>query len=61
MSQGAPDRPISRESLREVRRPIGEARGLPNAAYTSAGHFRRERDAVLGRTWAGLAFSDTVP
>ena len=61
MFQAAPDRPISRESLREVRRPIGEARGLPNAAYTSADHFRRERDAVLGRTWVGLAFSDTVP
>jgi choline monooxygenase len=61
MFQAAPDPPISREGLREVCRPIGEARGLPNAAYTSADHFRRERDVVLGRTWAGLAFSDAVP
>ncbi|HTV95877.1 MAG TPA: SRPBCC family protein [Steroidobacteraceae bacterium] len=61
MPQPVPDGPISPERLREVRRPIREARGLPNVAYTSEDHFRHERDAVLGRSWAGLAFVDSIP
>ncbi|HEX4151661.1 MAG TPA: SRPBCC family protein [Steroidobacteraceae bacterium] len=52
---------IGRERLNRVLRPIGEASGLPNAAYVDAGHFRRERDEVIGRTWAGLAFADSLP
>ena len=52
--------PLSLESLQRVLLPIGEARGLPNAAYTSVEHFRRERDAVIGRTWAGCAFTDAL-
>ena len=53
--------PISVERLRRVLCPIAEASGLPNAAYTSAEHFRYERDAVIGRTWAGLTFTDAIP
>jgi choline monooxygenase len=53
--------PISLERLERVLLPIGEAAGLPNAAYVDDEHFRRERDQVLGRTWAGLAFSDVLP
>jgi choline monooxygenase len=52
---------ISRERLRQVLRPIGEAAGLPNIAYTSADYFIYERDAVMGRTWAGLAFTSSIP
>jgi len=53
--------PIGVERLRHVVRPIGEASGLPNVAYTNDAYFRYERDAVLGRTWAGIAFTDTIP
>jgi choline monooxygenase len=55
------DPPISPERLQRVLLPIGAARGLPNAAYTSSEHFRHERDAVIGRTWAGCAFTDAIP
>jgi choline monooxygenase len=52
---------VSREALRRVLRPIGEAGGLPNAAYISAEHFKLERDTLIGRTWAACAFTDTIP
>ena len=53
--------PISIERLERVLAPIEQASGLPNAAYTREDHFREERDAVFGRTWAGLAFVDDIP
>jgi choline monooxygenase len=49
------------ERLEQVQRPIGEATGLPNAAYTTETFFRHDRDAVIARTWAGIAFTDTIP
>ena len=52
---------ISVDRLQSVLQPIGAASGLPNAAYVDPEHFRRERDDVLGRTWAALAFSDSLP
>lgn len=55
------DSAVSPGQLRRVLRPIGEASGLPNAAYTSAEHFTRERDALIGRTWAACAFTDSIP
>ena len=60
MSATGESPPISDERLRKVLRPIAEATGLPNVAYTSDAYFRYERDAVLGRTWAGIAFTDTI-
>ena len=53
--------PISLERLNRVLLPIGEASGLPNAAYVDEGYFHYERDQVIGRTWAGLAFADAIP
>jgi choline monooxygenase len=53
--------PLSPDSLQRVLRPIGEACGLPNAAYVDPGHFVHERDQVIGRTWAALAFEDVLP
>ena len=53
--------PITLERLAQVLRPIGAATGLPNVAYTGEAYFRHERDAVIGRTWAGIAFTDTIP
>lgn len=52
---------LDRASLERVLRPIAAASGLPNEAYTGGAHFRRERDAVIGRTWAGLTFVDSIP
>jgi choline monooxygenase len=51
---------ISAESLRRVLLPIEHARGLPNAAYTSMEHFRRERELVMSRSWAACAFTDAI-
>ncbi len=53
--------PIGLDRLNRVLLPIAEACGLPNAAYVDEDHFRLERAAVLGRTWAGLAFADSIP
>lgn len=53
--------PFSVERLQRVLLPIAEAAGLPNGAYTDADYFRYERDEVLGRTWVGIAFTDTIP
>jgi choline monooxygenase len=61
MSQHETDDPISRERLRQVLLPIGQATGLPNAVYTSQEYFFRERDAIMGRTWVGLSFTDAIP
>lgn len=51
----------SLERLAQVQRPIADATGLPNVTYTSPAYFRHERDAVLARTWAGIAFTDAIP
>jgi choline monooxygenase len=53
--------PISLDRLNQVLRPIAEASGLPNAAYVDANYFAHERDHVIGCTWAGLAFADSIP
>ena len=60
---GAPpgDVPLPAEALAAVRRPIAEATGLPNAAYTDEAVFALERDAVLGRHWTALLFVDSLP
>lgn len=48
-------------SLDTVMRPVGEASGLPNRHYVDTETYERERDRVLFRDWAGLAFSSDVP
>lgn len=52
---------VTLERLTQVQRPIGEATGLPNLAYTSEAYFRHERDAVIGSTWAAITFTDSIP
>ena len=49
------------ESLARVGRPIAEASGLPNEAYTSEAFARFERDSVLGRTWTAIGVGRHVP
>lgn len=52
---------MSPERLRQVLRPIAAATGLPNASYVDDGCFRLEREAVMGHSWAGIAFTDSIP
>ncbi|MEM0934857.1 MAG: aromatic ring-hydroxylating dioxygenase subunit alpha [Pseudomonadota bacterium] len=47
--------------LDAVLRPLGEARGLPNAHYTDATVFAEESTALLAETWAGCAVAAQVP
>ena len=49
------------EALARVERPIAEATGLPNEAYTSAAFAAYERDRVLGRTWTAIGVGRQVP
>lgn len=44
-----------------VRRPLGQARGLPNAVYTDADYHRHEMARVLHGGWACLASAGEVP
>ncbi len=47
--------------LANVRRPVAEANGLPNAHYIDAGIFAEEREALMFGQWAGLAVAADVP
>ena len=47
--------------LSDVRRPIAQANGLPNAHYTDNAVFAEEGQALLAREWAGLAVASDVP
>ncbi|MDX2485640.1 MAG: aromatic ring-hydroxylating dioxygenase subunit alpha [Pseudodonghicola sp.] len=47
--------------LSDVRRPIDQAHGLPNAHYTDDTLFSEESTALLARQWAGLAVAAEVP
>jgi choline monooxygenase len=49
------------EALATIDRPHGEARGLPNEAYTDPGFARLERDHVLVRTWTCIGVGHDVP
>jgi len=49
------------ESLDDVLRATNEARGLLNDSYTTDEYFRCDRDAVIGKTWAGIAFGSELP
>ncbi|MDF3413540.1 aromatic ring-hydroxylating dioxygenase subunit alpha [Sulfitobacter sp. M57] len=51
--------PVS--DLSNVRRPISQANGLPNAHYTDPAVFNEERQAVLFDSWAGLGVGADVP
>ena len=52
---------VGSEALDRVGRPIAEAAGMPNAAYTREEAFIFEREHVFGTTWAAAAFADEVP
>jgi choline monooxygenase len=50
-----------RLALQEVLKPIDEASGLPNDAYTSKGFAAIERDQVLAKTWTCIGVGAWVP
>jgi phenylpropionate dioxygenase-like ring-hydroxylating dioxygenase large terminal subunit len=47
--------------LANVRRPVAEANGLPNAHYVDPVVFDEEKQALLFSQWAGLAVAADVP
>ncbi|MEQ9643365.1 MAG: SRPBCC family protein [Alphaproteobacteria bacterium] len=49
------------EAADRVLRPIAEASGLPNEAYTGDAYAIYERDAVLARTWTCIGMAAQVP
>lgn len=51
----------SPEDCDAVLRPTGEARGLPNEAYTSGVHWAAERDRLITRTWTCIGFAGDLP
>lgn len=51
---------ISLDQLKKVMKPIAQATGLPNVAYTDQNHFEYERDQVVAKSWAALVFTDVV-
>ena len=55
-----PDRAIA-ELVAAVERPIGEARGLANCAYTSEALFRLELERIFAPSWACLGHACDVP
>ena len=50
----------TRDRLEQVRAPIGEAKGLPNAFYTDAEVFEAEKSALFADTWACIGFAKDV-
>ncbi|MGC1496727.1 MAG: aromatic ring-hydroxylating dioxygenase subunit alpha [Sulfitobacter sp.] len=52
---------LSPTDLSNVRRPIAEANGLPNAHYIDPNVFDEEKNAVLFANWSGLAVASDVP
>lgn len=51
---------INPEQLAAVMKPIAEASGMPNPAYTSEEAFRFERDHLFAAHWAAIAFADSL-
>lgn len=56
-----PTHPASHTDLSNVRRPVAQANGLPNAHYIDPQTFEEEKHAVLFDNWAGLAAAADVP
>ena len=52
---------LGKEAIAAVRRPIGQARGLPAIAYHSEEFFRLEQQKLFRRTWMGVGFTCDVP
>ena len=49
---------ISLDDLESSHRPIEQARGMPNPAYTDAAFFVFERDNIMAKNWTAIGFVD---
>ncbi len=49
------------DSLASVLTEVNNAKGLPNAHYTSPDMFEEEKRAVLFKNWSGIGFGKDVP
>ena len=49
------------EAFAAVKRPIGEASGLPSHAYTSPDFFNYEKSALFARTWTCIGTGASLP
>ncbi len=49
------------EVLAGIDRPIEQAKGLPNVAYTGPDFALQERDGVLARTWTCIGMASAIP
>ncbi len=47
--------------VKQVLKPIGQARGLANPHYISAAVFEQEKQAVMFANWAGIGFAKDIP
>jgi len=52
---------IDLPDLAAIEAPLGEARGLPNQAYTSDAYFRLERDRLWSRSWVAIGRASMTP
>ena len=48
-------------NIQQVRRPIADANGLPNAHYTCPQVYEEEKHALLYSGWAGLTVTADIP
>jgi choline monooxygenase len=53
--------PVSAEALAAVGRPIHEAAGLPNVAYTDEAYMDFERDSLFAHSWACIGTGKDLP
>lgn len=51
---------IDSDQLHAVLKPISEARGMPNEAYTTEEALQFERDHLFAAQWTAIAFADTL-
>jgi len=52
---------LSADLLRQVQRPIEQARGLPSAVYTDPAVFELERREIFSKSWTAIGFATDVP
>ena len=46
---------LGKKSLKNLRKPIEKAKGLPACAYTGEAFFKLERQRLYPRTWISAA------
>lgn len=52
---------LSHETVASLRRPTGEALGLPGRAYFDAGFYEVERQRVFAAGWMAVGFASDIP